>query len=29
MGGEAFRQFMGAERTRWAKLVTDVGITVD
>jgi tripartite-type tricarboxylate transporter receptor subunit TctC len=29
MGGEAFGSFMGTERTRWAKLVSNAGITVD
>jgi len=29
MGGAAFGSFMGEERTRWAKLVSDAGITVD
>ncbi len=29
MGGEAFGRFMAEERTRWAKLVKDAGITVD
>lgn len=29
MGGAAFGQFMNEERTRWAKLVSDAGITVD
>ncbi|MFC7553248.1 Bug family tripartite tricarboxylate transporter substrate binding protein [Pseudoroseomonas wenyumeiae] len=29
MGGEAFGKFMGAERTRWAKLVSDAKIVVD
>jgi tripartite-type tricarboxylate transporter receptor subunit TctC len=29
MGGEAFGNFMGVERARWAKLVSDTGITVD
>jgi tripartite-type tricarboxylate transporter receptor subunit TctC len=29
MGGEAFGQFMAQERIRWAKLVSDAGITVD
>jgi tripartite-type tricarboxylate transporter receptor subunit TctC len=29
MGGEAFGQFMSAERTRWAKLVSDAKIVVD
>jgi tripartite-type tricarboxylate transporter receptor subunit TctC len=29
LGGEAFGKFMAAERQRWAKLISDTGITVD